>query len=144
MSRTRLNVAYFKTPAPCLGELRTLYDPAWQEHNSACRVPFSSLPHLKPPSPLSMLQSITFVTLFLILSAQAQSPTYSATYLPSDAPYQSEQGQSGYNNCTTGYNQTSECQNAYGACHRWLLCILVLTRCFASQHYSGLVCLGAS
>ncbi|KAJ8586795.1 hypothetical protein M405DRAFT_822789 [Rhizopogon salebrosus TDB-379] len=60
-----------------------------------------------------MLQSITFVTLFLILSAQAQSPTYSATYLPSDAPYQSEQGQSGYNNCTTGYNQTSECQNAY-------------------------------
>ncbi|KAG1753582.1 uncharacterized protein EDB91DRAFT_1043497, partial [Suillus paluster] len=60
-----------------------------------------------------MFQSIPFVALSLILSAYAQSPTYSATYLPSNAPYQSEQGQTGYNNCTTGYNQTSQCQNAY-------------------------------
>jgi hypothetical protein len=62
-----------------------------------------------------MLYSVSFVALSLVLSGYAQSPTYSATYLPSNAPYQSEQGQTGYNNCTTGYNQTSECQNAYGA-----------------------------
>lgn len=60
-----------------------------------------------------MLYSVSFVALSLVLSGYAQSPTYSATYLPSNAPYQSEQGQTGYNNCTTGYNQTSECQNAY-------------------------------
>ncbi|KDQ50361.1 hypothetical protein JAAARDRAFT_42151 [Jaapia argillacea MUCL 33604] len=39
--------------------------------------------------------------------------TYSATYLPSNAPNQSEQGQAGTNQCGTGFNQTSECQNAY-------------------------------
>lgn len=60
-----------------------------------------------------MLYSVSFVALSLVLSGYAQSPTYSATYVPSNAPYQSEQGQTGYNNCTTGYNQTSECQNAY-------------------------------
>ncbi|KAG2069119.1 hypothetical protein BDR04DRAFT_1128959 [Suillus decipiens] len=60
-----------------------------------------------------MIYSLSFVALSLVLSGYAQSPTYSATYLPSNAPYQSEQGQTGYNNCTTGYNQTSECQNAY-------------------------------
>lgn len=60
-----------------------------------------------------MFHSVSFVALSLTLSGYAQSPTYSATYLPSNAPYQSEQGQTGYNNCTAGYNQTSECQNAY-------------------------------
>ncbi|KAG1729129.1 hypothetical protein EDB19DRAFT_1897282 [Suillus lakei] len=60
-----------------------------------------------------MFHSVPFVALSLVLSGYAQSPTYSATYLPTNAPYQSEQGQTGYNNCTTGYNQTSECQNAY-------------------------------
>ncbi|KAG2361830.1 hypothetical protein BDR07DRAFT_1408471 [Suillus spraguei] len=60
-----------------------------------------------------MIHSPSFVALSLVLSGYAQSPTYSATYLPSNAPYQSEQGQTGYNNCTTGYSQTSECQNAY-------------------------------
>jgi len=39
--------------------------------------------------------------------------TYTATYLPSNAPVQSEQGQSGTNQCGTGSNQTSSCQNAY-------------------------------
>ncbi|KAH7923090.1 hypothetical protein BV22DRAFT_609952 [Leucogyrophana mollusca] len=46
----------------------------------------------------------------MALSAAAQ---YTATYLPSNAPAQSEQGQAGTNQCGTGYNQTSECQNAY-------------------------------
>ncbi|RDB28045.1 hypothetical protein Hypma_002193 [Hypsizygus marmoreus] len=39
--------------------------------------------------------------------------THSATYLPSNAPNHSEQGQSGTNQCGTGLNQTSNCQNAY-------------------------------
>lgn len=64
---------------------------------------------MSPP----ILHSVSFVALSLVLSGYAQSPTYSATYLPSNAPYQSEQGQAGYNNCTSGYSQTSECQNAY-------------------------------
>lgn len=34
-------------------------------------------------------------------------------YNPEDAPYQTQPGQSGYNQCGTGYNQSSECQNAY-------------------------------
>ncbi|KAF8633171.1 hypothetical protein AX17_004672 [Amanita inopinata Kibby_2008] len=50
-----------------------------------------------------------FVSLLLI-TANAQ---YSATYLPSNAPNHSEQGQQGTNQCGTGLNQTSECQNAY-------------------------------
>ncbi|KAN0135466.1 hypothetical protein V8E53_006745 [Lactarius tabidus] len=53
-----------------------------------------------------------FVLLALsLLGARAQ--TYSATYLPSNAPQQSEQGQAGTNQCGTGSNQTSQCQNAY-------------------------------
>ena len=46
-----------------------------------------------------------------LVSVRAQ--VYSATYLPSNAPVQSEQGQSGTNQCGTGSNQTSQCQNAY-------------------------------
>jgi hypothetical protein len=42
--------------------------------------------------------------------------TYPATYLPSNAPAQSESGQAGTNQCGTGSNQTSQCQNAYGEC----------------------------
>ncbi|EGO03855.1 hypothetical protein SERLA73DRAFT_165431, partial [Serpula lacrymans var. lacrymans S7.3] len=60
-----------------------------------------------------MVQSKLFAILPLLLVAHAQSPTYTATYVPSDAPYQSEQGQTGTNQCGTGYNQTSECQNTY-------------------------------
>lgn len=53
-----------------------------------------------------------FVLLALsLLGVRAQ--TYSATYLPSNAPQQSEAGQAGTNQCGTGSNQTSECQNAY-------------------------------
>lgn len=47
-----------------------------------------------------------------LLSAAA-AQTYSATYLPSNAPDQSEAGQSGTNRCVNGLNQTSNCQNAY-------------------------------
>jgi hypothetical protein len=47
----------------------------------------------------------------LVTTVHAQ--VYSATYLPSDSPAQSEQGQTGTNQCRTGSNQTSLCQNAY-------------------------------
>ena len=57
-----------------------------------------------------------FVLLALsLLGVRAQ--TYSATYLPSNAPQQTEQGQTGTNQCGTGSNQTSQCQNAYSAYH---------------------------
>ncbi|OBZ67652.1 hypothetical protein A0H81_12193 [Grifola frondosa] len=49
----------------------------------------------------------------LALAAVSVAQTYSATYLPSNAPQQSEQGQSGTNQCGSSSNQTSECQNAY-------------------------------
>ena len=58
--------------------------------------------------------------LYLALSASAQ--TYSATYLPSNAPKTTENGQSGTNQCGTGSNQTSMCQNAYSEC---LVCLTV-------------------
>jgi len=35
-------------------------------------------------------------------------------YTPEDAPYQTQPGQSGYNQCGTSYNQSSQCQNVYG------------------------------
>ncbi|KAF8258827.1 hypothetical protein EI94DRAFT_1753406 [Lactarius quietus] len=54
-----------------------------------------------------------FVLLALSLLGVARAQTYSATYLPSNAPAQSEQGQTGTNQCGTGSNQTSQCQNAY-------------------------------
>jgi hypothetical protein len=54
------------------------------------------------------------VFVFLALSLLGvRAQTYSATYLPSNAPQQSEQGQAGTNQCGTGSNQTSQCQNAY-------------------------------
>ena len=46
-----------------------------------------------------------------LVSVRAQ--TYSATYLPSNTPNHSEKGQAGTNQCGTGSNQTSQCQNAY-------------------------------
>ncbi|KAG6839758.1 hypothetical protein C0991_011913 [Blastosporella zonata] len=49
----------------------------------------------------------------LLLPIIAHAQTYSATYLPSNAPAQSEEGQTGTNRCSTGSNQTSDCQNAY-------------------------------
>jgi hypothetical protein len=49
----------------------------------------------------------------LLYRTGVYAQTYSATYLPSNAPYQSENGQTGTNQCGTGSNQTSMCQNAY-------------------------------
>ncbi|KAJ6567382.1 hypothetical protein DFH09DRAFT_1471582 [Mycena vulgaris] len=51
--------------------------------------------------------------LSVIFSVNAATPTYSATYLPSNAPPTTEEGQTGTNQCGTGLNQTSSCQNAY-------------------------------
>ncbi|TDL25242.1 hypothetical protein BD410DRAFT_826540 [Rickenella mellea] len=50
------------------------------------------------------------IGLALAAAAHAQ---YSATYLPSNAPAQSEQGQAGTNKCGTTSDQNSTCQNAY-------------------------------
>ncbi|KAH9852365.1 hypothetical protein C2E23DRAFT_826975 [Lenzites betulinus] len=49
----------------------------------------------------------------LTLASIALAQTYSATYLPSNAPKTSEQGQSGTNQCGTTSDQNSMCQNAY-------------------------------
>ncbi|KAI8974882.1 hypothetical protein BD414DRAFT_424059 [Trametes punicea] len=51
--------------------------------------------------------------LSLTLASVALAQTYSATYLPSNAPQTSEQGQSGTNQCGSGHDQNSMCQNAY-------------------------------
>ncbi|KAF8483818.1 hypothetical protein DFH94DRAFT_792501 [Russula ochroleuca] len=50
---------------------------------------------------------------FLLANVGVNAQTYTATYLPSNAPAQTEQGQAGTNQCGTGSNQTSNCQNAY-------------------------------
>ena len=55
----------------------------------------------------------TFFSLTLASAVLAQ--TYTATCTPSDAPKTSEQGQSGTNQCGSGSDQTSMCQNVYGA-----------------------------
>ncbi|RDX57386.1 hypothetical protein OH76DRAFT_1476784 [Lentinus brumalis] len=51
--------------------------------------------------------------LSLVLASGALAQTYSATYLPSNAPKTSEKGQSGTNQCGTGSDQNSMCQNLY-------------------------------
>jgi hypothetical protein len=56
---------------------------------------------------------------FLLANVGVNAQTYTATYLPSNAPAQTEQGQAGTNQCGTGSNQTSNCQNAYSEC--WAL-----------------------
>ncbi|KAI0821903.1 hypothetical protein BC628DRAFT_1328512 [Trametes gibbosa] len=49
----------------------------------------------------------------LTLASVALAQTYSATYLPTNAPKTTEQGQSGTNQCGSGHDQNSMCQNAY-------------------------------
>lgn len=49
---------------------------------------------------------------------------YTATYLPSNVPAQTEQGQFGTNKCGTGSNQSSICQNLYSA----FVYLLLVTR----------------
>ena len=53
--------------------------------------------------------------LSLALASGALAQTYSATYLPSNAPKTTEEGQSGTNQCGTGSDQNSMCQNLYSA-----------------------------
>ena len=55
--------------------------------------------------------SLSLIALALPLVARSQ--TYSATYLPGNAPKTTEEGQSGTNQCGTGSSQTSQCQNVY-------------------------------
>ena len=55
--------------------------------------------------------ALSLVVLLARVGVHAQ--VYTATYLPSNAPAQSEQGQAGTNQCGTTANQTSMCQNAY-------------------------------
>ncbi|KAJ7929110.1 hypothetical protein B0H13DRAFT_2652631 [Mycena leptocephala] len=66
--------------------------------------------------------SVLLTTLSLLLTVNAASPTYSATYLPSNIPEHTEEGQAGTNQCGTALNQTSQCQNAYmNALDDWCL-----------------------
>ncbi|KEP54830.1 carbohydrate-binding module family 13 protein [Rhizoctonia solani 123E] len=53
--------------------------------------------------------------LLVILSAIAEvaSAQYTATYLPTNVPAHTEKGQIGTNQCGSGNNQTSLCQNLY-------------------------------
>ncbi|TBU28061.1 hypothetical protein BD311DRAFT_353625 [Dichomitus squalens] len=60
-----------------------------------------------------MLGSRALLAFALALASVAVSQTYSATYLPSNAPKQSEEGQSGTNQCGSGNDQNSTCQNLY-------------------------------
>ncbi|KAK7061288.1 hypothetical protein R3P38DRAFT_3488901, partial [Favolaschia claudopus] len=55
----------------------------------------------------------TFLTFLPLLSTVTADHIYSATYLPSNVPAQTEEGQTGTNQCGTGLNQTSMCQTAY-------------------------------
>ena len=61
-----------------------------------------------------MTRSAAFLSLALGASV-VLAQTYTATYTPSDAPKISEQGQSGTNQCGSGSDQSSMCQNVYGA-----------------------------
>ncbi|KAI0728470.1 hypothetical protein C8Q72DRAFT_370394 [Fomitopsis betulina] len=54
-----------------------------------------------------------FTTLLLVLAARVHGQTYSATYLPSNAPDHTQDGQYGTNQCGTQSGQDSLCQNAY-------------------------------
>ncbi|KII86992.1 hypothetical protein PLICRDRAFT_55877 [Plicaturopsis crispa FD-325 SS-3] len=60
-----------------------------------------------------MSLSIPALALLSLTASTAWAQSYTATYLPSNAPDHSEQGQSGTNRCGTTSSQTSNCQNAY-------------------------------
>ena len=62
------------------------------------------------PSTFS-LGLFALVSLSIVLPAHSQ--TYTATYNPSSLPNQTENGQTGTNNCGTGSSQNSTCQNLY-------------------------------
>ncbi|KAF4618516.1 hypothetical protein D9613_010017 [Agrocybe pediades] len=56
---------------------------------------------------------IGLISSFALLLARSSSAQYSATYLPSNVPAKTEQGQTGTNQCGTSLDQNSMCQNAY-------------------------------
>lgn len=60
-----------------------------------------------------LLQTTTLFFSLSVVGVSAQ--TYSATYLPSDVPATTEDGQSGTNQCGTTASDTSNCQNVYSA-----------------------------
>jgi len=63
---------------------------------------------------LSTAMRAAFVYLLVVgLPLSTQATSYSATYLPSNAPAKSEVGQAGTNKCGSNNTETSECQNAY-------------------------------
>ncbi|KAF7330848.1 hypothetical protein MVEN_02424200 [Mycena venus] len=63
-----------------------------------------------------------FLIALSVLSTVKADHIYSATYLPSNLPDHTEDGQSGTNQCGTGLNQTSMCQTAYlNALDDWCL-----------------------
>jgi hypothetical protein len=97
-------------------------EPSILDHNARTLPLFPWLGlFLLPPSLFTTLPmfSTALPLVFLVARVGVNAQTYSATYLPSNAPAQSEQGQLGTNQCGTGSNQTSLCQNAYGEC--WTL-----------------------
>ncbi|KAL1948860.1 hypothetical protein VTO73DRAFT_10666 [Trametes versicolor] len=69
------------------------------------------LPIRAPGGSSAMLHVAPLISLTLASVALAQ--TYSATYLPTNAPKTTEEGQAGTNQCGTGHDQASMCQNAY-------------------------------
>lgn len=62
---------------------------------------------------ITLLRMYLTVLAALALPVLARAQTYSATYLPSNAPAKSEQGQTGTNQCGSGSSQSSMCQNVY-------------------------------
>jgi hypothetical protein len=77
--------------------------------------PIWRLPFFLPPtwSRTSPMFSLVLPLVFHLGLIGVHAQTYTATYLPSNAPAQSENGQAGTNQCGTGSNQTSQCQNSY-------------------------------
>ncbi|KAK0458245.1 uncharacterized protein EV420DRAFT_1544456 [Desarmillaria tabescens] len=67
--------------------------------------------HLRGTSMVS--QSTVSVVILALWTVAVRAQTYSATYLPSNAPAITEEGQEGTNQCGTSSNQTSLCQNVY-------------------------------
>lgn len=83
---------------------------------SSARLDDAVLLHSFHQSLLSFILTMAALTVFLLLgmlTARGHGQTYSATYLPSNAPDHTQTGQYGTNQCGTQSSQDSLCQNAY-------------------------------
>ncbi|KDR80200.1 hypothetical protein GALMADRAFT_277444 [Galerina marginata CBS 339.88] len=60
-----------------------------------------------------MLHLSRIFAISTVVAARYTRAQYSATYLPSNVPAKTEQGQAGTNQCGTASSQNSECQNAF-------------------------------